>query len=165
VKLQDTPEFLFVFIGGGLGRASIEEAIRCHQLKNVLLLPYQPLDQIQFSLSAADVHLVSVGNDMVGIVHPCKVYGAMAVGRPILLLGPRQSHVGEILDQADVGWQISHGDVNEAVAALHKIRLLSISERDLIGQNAQRLVREEFDPQRLKSQFCEVVEHGLPRAA
>jgi colanic acid biosynthesis glycosyl transferase WcaI len=165
VKLQDTPDFLFVFIGGGLGRASIEDAIRCHQLKNVLLLPYQPLDQIQFSLSAADVHLVSVGNDMVGIVHPCKVYGAMAVGRPILLLGPRQSHVGEILDQADVGWQVSHGDLDGAVSALHRIRLLSVSERELIGQNAQRLVREKFDPQRLKSQFCEVVEYGLPRAA
>ena len=37
------------------------------------------LATLRESLSAADVHVVSLGADMVGIIHPCKVYGAMAV--------------------------------------------------------------------------------------
>jgi colanic acid biosynthesis glycosyl transferase WcaI len=165
VRLQDTPELLFVFIGGGLGRVPIEEAIRQHQLQNVLLLPYQPLDQLQFSLSAADVHLVSMGDDMVGIVHPCKVYGAMAVSRPILLLGQRQCHVGEILDQGHVGWHVSHGDVDGAVRTLHQICKSSSNEREAMGQRAQEIVREHYDSQSLKSRFCDVVEHGICRVA
>jgi colanic acid biosynthesis glycosyl transferase WcaI len=164
-KLQNCPQLLFVFIGDGLGRAAIEKAVERDQLQNVLVLPYQPFDQIHFSLSAADVHLVSMGNELVGIVHPCKVYGAMAVGRPILFLGPRESHVGEILSQADVGWHVAHGDVDAAVARLREISTSSAADRGIKGQNAQELVRDQFDPDQLKGQFCDVVEQGLRRAA
>jgi colanic acid biosynthesis glycosyl transferase WcaI len=164
-KLQDCPQLLFVFIGSGLGRAAIEKAVERDQLQNVLVLPYQPFDQIHFSLSAADVHLVSMGDEMVGIVHPCKVYGAMAVGRPILFLGPRESHVGEILSQADVGWHVAHGDVDAAVARLREISTSSTAERGTKGLNAQELVRDQFDPDQLKGEFCDVVEQGLRRAA
>ena len=77
---------VFLFIGGGNGKKQIDDFIEREHVENVRTLPYQPLDQIKYSLSAADVHLVAMGSEMVGIVHPCKVYGAMAVARPILLL-------------------------------------------------------------------------------
>ena len=91
-RLQDEERLLFLFIGGGLGMAEIKRFVEEHQLSNVNCLPYQPLSELRYSLSAADVHLISMGNEMVGIVHPCKVYGAMAVGRPLLLVGPRPCH-------------------------------------------------------------------------
>lgn len=65
-------------IGGGNGKKEVDDKIAAGA-RNILSLPYQPLEEIKFSLSAADVHVVSMGDDMVGIVHPCKVYGAMTV--------------------------------------------------------------------------------------
>ena len=35
---------------------------------------------------------------MVGIIHPCKIYGAMAAARPILFLGPNPSHISDLLE-------------------------------------------------------------------
>jgi hypothetical protein len=70
---------------------------------NIVSLPYQPQSELKHSLSAADVHLVSVGDQIPGIVHPSKVYGAMAVARPIFLIGPEKSHVSDILDEHDIG--------------------------------------------------------------
>ncbi len=110
-ELREDPRLAFVFIGEGGQRAAVEEAVRRDRLERVLLLPYQPLHDLRYSLSAADVHLVSMGSNMVGIVHPCKVYGAMAAARPVLYLGPRRSHVGELVARFDLGWQVEHGDV------------------------------------------------------
>ena len=36
---------------------------------------------------------------MLGIVHPCKIYNMLAVGAPVIYIGPQPSHVTEILDQ------------------------------------------------------------------
>jgi hypothetical protein len=119
--LKDDDRFVFAFIGGGKGKQAIEDQIQrleargqkseksissfqnfsVSAFQNLRSLPYQPLDQIRYSLSAADLHIVSLGDNMSGIVHPCKIYGALSIGRPALCLGPKDSYLGDII-QAEV---------------------------------------------------------------
>jgi colanic acid biosynthesis glycosyl transferase WcaI len=160
LRLQDRKELLFLFVGGGLGRLEIEKFVAHHDPTNIKLLPYQPLSELRYSLSAADVHLVAMGNEMVGVVHPCKIYGALAVGRPILTVGPRPCHVSDILDEFDVGWQIEHGDVDGAVARIEW--LLSADGETLaeIGRHAQQAVSSKFSRSVLCREFCDVLERS-----
>jgi hypothetical protein len=65
----------------------------------VLCLPYQPLNQLAGSLSAADLHVVVMGDAMLGLVHPCKIYNILSVGAPVLYIGPRPSHITDIMDE------------------------------------------------------------------
>jgi colanic acid biosynthesis glycosyl transferase WcaI len=79
----------------------------------LLCLPYQPLDQLAGSLSAADLHVVVMGNPFVGLVHPCKIYNILSVASPILYIGPAPSHVTEILSELGPGYangSFRHGD-------------------------------------------------------
>jgi hypothetical protein len=92
-----------------------EFALR-HELSNVKCLPYQPLDQLSNSLSAADLHVVVMGDAFVGIVHPCKIYNIMAVGAPALYIGPQPSHVTD-LDSPTV-FVKAHGDVRGVVESV-----------------------------------------------
>ncbi len=163
--LREDERLVFVFIGEGGQRAAVEEAIRRDRLERVLLLPYQPLAEIRYSLSAADAHLVSMGADMVGIVHPCKVYGAMAAARPVLYLGPRRSHVGELLARHDIGWQVEHGDVDGAVAVLREIAGAPSEALDARGTRARAAVTAELSQSRLLAAFCDVLERGTPSEA
>ena len=105
-RLKDDPKIRFLFVGGGIIKKELEAFVREHNLSNVTCLPYQPLEELRYSLSAADVHVVSLGEKMVGIIHPCKVYGAMAVGRPVLYFGPRPSHISDLLDTAPFGMRV-----------------------------------------------------------
>jgi hypothetical protein len=93
-----------------------------------LCLPYQPLEQLSASLSAADAHVVVMGNAFVGLVHPCKIYNILGVGAPVLYLGPRPSHVSEILDAMDSDhpstWA-AHGQVELLVQGIQRLRQLS----------------------------------------
>jgi colanic acid biosynthesis glycosyl transferase WcaI len=161
LKLQDRTDIVFMFIGGGVGKKEVDSAIAEHKPRNIVSLPYQPLDQIKYSLSAADVHLVSVGNDVVGVVHPCKVYGAMAVSRPILLLGPNPCHVSDLVREHHLGWQISHGDVEGAAKTIKEIVSTPQPELEAMGRRARVLIDRELSKSVLCGRYCDVVERGL----
>lgn len=158
VALKDDPRIHFAFIGGGMEKKRVQGIATEHCLKNLLDLPYQPMSELPNSLSAADVHVVTLGSSMVGIVHPCKVYGAMAVGRPILFVGPRPSHVTDILDQHDVGRAVQHSDVDGCISAIRQLAALAQFERDAMGQTAVRVVAKDFDHHALITRFCEAAE-------
>ena len=135
---QGQQNLIFVFIGGGFNKYEVDDLILNKNPNNILSLPYQPLSEIKYSLSAADVHLVSIGNDVVGIVHPSKIYGAMAVGRPILLLGPEHSFASTLVNDHQIGWHIKHGDIPGAIKTIEKIISTPAEEIYEMGQRAKK---------------------------
>ncbi len=112
LALNTPSEIVFCFIGGGSEQLKVREFASRHGLENVKCLPYQPLNELSSSLSAADLHVVVMGEEFVGIVHPCKVYNIMSVGAPVLYIGPQPSHVTDIASQQQGKFFLTHhGDV------------------------------------------------------
>ena len=160
-QFQDDPELRFVFVGGGSGKREVERFITEHHPINMLSLPYQPLSELGNSLSAADVHVVTLGSNMVGIVHPCKIYGAMAVARPVLYMGPRPSHVSDLLDRRRIGWHVDHGDVEAAVGAIGAIKASDPESLRAMGHDARQLLERELSQEILCKRFCDTLEDVL----
>jgi len=160
-RFASDPRVRFVFVGGGTGKADVERLI-ASGAGNVVSLPYQPVETLGDSLSAADLHVVSVGDDMVGIVHPCKIYGAMAVGRPILLFGPEACHAGDILAGRRIGWHVRHGDVDGAERAITEAMHITADERRTMGGKARNIVDERFSARTLRREFCDLLEQAGP---
>ena len=156
-RLREDSGFTFVFIGASAARRKIDAYAMERGLRNVLSLGYVPLEETRFSLSAADLHVVTMGDAMVGIVHPCKVYGIMSVGRPFLAIGPKKSHLGEILSSSPVGWQVEHGDVEGVVRVLREARQLSPQKRQEIGALGRQRVLAEFSRATLCSRFGDFI--------
>ena len=157
-RLKDDDRFVFAFIGGGVQKKEVEAFVKENGLSNALCLPYQPIESLRFSLSAADVHVVSLGGDMVGIIHPCKVYGSMAVARPVLFFGPKPSHVSDLLDAHGIGRHVDHGDVDGAVAAIEELAALPAEERDTMGRKARAVLTESLSQQKLCGLMCDQIE-------
>lgn len=164
LAFRDDPRVAFLFVGGGQGKREVEEFIDRHALRHVRSLPYQPLAELRHSLAAADVHLVSLGDPLVGVIHPCKVYGALAVGRPVLYLGPRPSHVTDLLERYQCGWCVAHGDVEGAVRRIREILALPPDEQTAIGERGRRAVREAASQDLLRGRMCDLLE-GVLRPA
>ena len=59
-------------------------------LKNLLILDYLPIQEIKYSLNSANEHIVTLGNKMKGIIHPCKIYNLIILKKPILYFGPNR---------------------------------------------------------------------------
>lgn len=156
-RFASVPRVRFVFVGGGSGKADVERLI-ASGAANVVSLPYQPVETLGDSLSAADLHVVSVGEGMVGIVHPCKIYGAMAVGRPILLFAPVDCHAGDILAGRTIGWHVRHGDVDGAERAIREALAMPGEDYRAMGAEAKKTVDERFSARALRGEFCDLVE-------
>lgn len=156
-RLRSDERFVFLFIGGGIGKREVEQAI-AEGATNVRSLPYQPLADLKYSLSAADLHLVTMGDDVVGIVHPCKVYGAMAVARPVLLLGPAPSHIADLLERHRCGWRVGHGEVEAMADLLRRIAALPPEELRETGERGRRAIDHDLSKAALCGRFCDIVE-------
>lgn len=106
-QLAGRDDIAFCFVGGGSEFRKVRDFAAVNDLANVRCIPYQPLDRLAASLSAADLHLVVMGEPFVGIVHPCKVYNVRRLGIPFLYIGPEPSHVSDLSAAAS----FRHGDV------------------------------------------------------
>ena len=160
-RVEDLTDLVFVFVGGGLGKKYVDDLIARDHPPNIRSLPYQPIERLRYSLSAADVHLVSVGNEIVGICHPCKIYGSLAASRPILGLGPKPSHVTDIVEGQDIGWTVEHGDVDRAERLIREIHATPPAKRMEMGARARQLVDRQFTMKALCGKFCDALEHGV----
>jgi colanic acid biosynthesis glycosyl transferase WcaI len=120
-ELRARSDVAFCFVGGGSQFVRVKNFALERGLKNVLCLPYQPLDRLSASLSAADLHTVVMGDAFTGIIHPCKIYNVLAIGSPFLYIGPDQSHVIDIvghLGANDSARVAKHGAVDRVVSEI-----------------------------------------------
>ncbi len=161
-KMEAVQKVYFLFIGGGLGKAEVERLITARKPHNMGSLPYQPMPSLRYSLSAADIHIVTLGRDMVGIVHPCKIYGAMRVGRPVLYIGPRPSHLSDILEEFQIGWQVDGSDVETTVGVMQKIAATDRDELSEMGRRAGEAIQKRFSKNRLCGGLCDIFERVAP---
>jgi hypothetical protein len=115
------PAPMFCFIGGGSEFARVKRFAAEHNLPNILCLPYQPLSELSASLSAADLHVVVMGDPFVGTIHPCKIYNVLTIGSPVLYIGPEQSHITDIFSASPdsaAHRSARHGDVAGVLAQI-----------------------------------------------
>lgn len=157
-RLQDDDRIRFMFIGGGVVKREIDALVAATKPPNMATLPYQPFERIRYSLSAADVHVVSTANEGVGVVHPCKIYGAMALGKPVLAFAPRESFIADIFARHRCGWLVEHGDVEGATRAIRAAAAMSAKDLEAIGARAARAAETEYSPPALRAAFCDLVE-------
>jgi glycosyltransferase involved in cell wall biosynthesis len=118
-RLRDEPDLLFAFVGDGAKRPQVEAAAR--ELPSVRLFPFQPRERLAESLSAGDLHVVTMDPCTLGLLEPSKLYGVLAAGRPVLFIGPAKSEVARTIVREGVGEVVANGDVDGAVKALRAI--------------------------------------------
>jgi glycosyltransferase involved in cell wall biosynthesis len=159
-RLTDRDEIAFLFVGGGSEFKKVQERVQDRSLHNVLCLPYQPFEKLSASLSAADLHVVVMGDRYVGIVHPCKIYNVLAVGIPFLYIGPIESHVHDIISQVGSGaYAATHGDVDTVTASILRA---ARSTGDVAV--CRRQLRHEFSNDVLIRQMISAIEQANGRS-
>jgi glycosyltransferase involved in cell wall biosynthesis len=121
-QLRDDPGIVFAFVGGGAQRPALEAEARRRNLPHVRFFPAQPRAELAESLAAADAHLASLRAGCERYVFPSKIYGAAAVGRPVLFFGPPACEPARVLEEHGLGRAFAPGQAPEAAACLRDWR-------------------------------------------
>jgi colanic acid biosynthesis glycosyl transferase WcaI len=157
--LAPDPEVRFVFIGDGAKRHQIETFRTSHNLKNILMLPYQPRQRLRQTLAAGDLHLISLNARVQGLIVPSKLAGILAVGRPVVFLGSEQNSVAEAILRSQCGTVIPEGDVGQLTRTIRDF-VKSPEHRRRMGLAGRKLFEQEFDRRVVVPQIISRVENN-----
>lgn len=103
IRSDEGREVRFVFVGDGCVKNELEKIKNELQLHNIVFIPYQEKEKLNYSLNAADVHFCVSAKGIKGVSVPSKVYGCMAVAKPILGVLEEGSEARMILEQTNCG--------------------------------------------------------------
>jgi len=142
--LHDQPDVRFLLIGGGLQEDDIRRLIEHKGLTNCRLLPWRDLDEIPYSLSAADCQIVSIDIGRGGTVVPSKLYSALAAGAAILAVSPPDTELVQDIERHQCGLWIEPRDPAVLAGAVRKLR----DDPALLARfkiNARAAAEREYD--------------------
>lgn len=120
-----SPSIRWLFIGGGHAFERLQTETIKRGLTSVTFRPYQPRSQLSQSLSAADVHIVTLKPELEGLIVPSKFYGIAAAGRPVLFIGDLGGEIDRLTKHHTCGLSVANGDgsaLAEAVQAMARDR-------------------------------------------
>jgi glycosyltransferase involved in cell wall biosynthesis len=145
-KLQDAP-VVFVLVGGGRRWHELETAKSRYQLDNVLLLGYLnlPKEQTPALMRCAQLALITLRNEMLGVMSPSKLHASLATGLGIAYVGPEDSNVAEAVRRFDCGFRVPVGAAEELA---DRLRLLAADQ--VAVAELQRAARHAFE-----SAYCD----------
>lgn len=116
-QLKDEP-VTFLFIGGGKRQAEVAEEAKRRGLEHVVTRPYLPWEQVPQAMAAGGCALITLRDDMLGVMSPSKVHANLAAGLPILYVGPKGSNVHEAINHTGCGLSARHSETTEVVSFL-----------------------------------------------
>lgn len=96
-------EVAFVFVGDGSIRYKLVEYVKKNGLNNVIFIPYQDKENLIYSLNAGDVHWCVNAKGIKGVSCPSKIYGIMAVGKPILGVLEEGTEARSLIEESGCG--------------------------------------------------------------
>ena len=155
-RLDDRDEIILAIAGTGVRVADAERFAERHALEGVRVYPFVPYDEMGPVLAAADAHLVSMGDAVSGMIHPNKLYAAMAVARPVLVLAPSPSYADELVEPHGIGWQTPH-DPERVLAALRAFATASDEELRAMGRRGRELLERSFRKASLVGATCDAL--------
>lgn len=160
---DDHDDICFLFVGTGPRKEEIESYAEAHDLSNFEYLSYFPRDQIKYSLSLADVHLLTLRGSFSGIAVPGKLYGILAAGRPVLMMGPAASASAETIRRHEVGTVIDpdryDGETGATEALIRAInRIYNDPEaRIRLGKRGRETFLENFEQKACCNQWVDLL--------
>lgn len=155
-ELRHRKELIFAFIGDGRRRKEIEVFCQQHQLDNIQLLPFQEQTQLSQSLSAGDLHFVSLKSGFEGLVVPSKSYGIMAAGRPILYQGEQDGEIARMITEEAIGEVVPLGNSEQLVETI--LSYWQNPERVCLeGQRARQVVEERYSKARACQRYTKLL--------
>jgi glycosyltransferase involved in cell wall biosynthesis len=121
-RLEPRRDILFLFVGDGARRAEVEAFRDRHRLSNLRITGYRDRSELSYSVSCGDLFLVTLRYGAEGLVVPSKIYGGMAVARPVLFIGSRENDTAAVIERGDCGWIFAPGDVDGVAAKIVELR-------------------------------------------
>ena len=161
-KLRDEKRIVFLLVGAGAERDALIADAKRRALDNVFFLPMQPKEAMPGIWSVCDVALVHLKDSPAfAEVIPSKIFEAMAMGLPILLVAPA-GEASRIIAEDGAGLWCPAG-VPEALAAASRQLMSDDALRGALAarsRNAAQSHSRERQAELVLACLSDIVDHS-----
>ena len=155
---QGLPGLVWVLVGQGEERATLEKEVAARKLKNIRILPLQPSDMLAEMYSGADILLLNQKAAMEDAVIPSKLLTYMAAGRPILAAANQNSEAARQIRTADCGAVVPAEDPRALVDGAVILRE-NTSARNRFGANGRKHALAHFQKLKVLKEYESFFRH------
>jgi glycosyltransferase involved in cell wall biosynthesis len=161
--LRHDSKIRFLFIGDGAKKNELESYVKNNGLTNVDFQPHQPDSLLPLSLTVPDIHIVTLQQELAGLIVPSKFYGALAAGRPVIYIGPEDCEIARVIREFECGYHLGNDDSHrlcEIVQSLESDEAL----RTKMGARARLALETLYHRERALSTWQSVVAEAVSDA-
>jgi colanic acid biosynthesis glycosyl transferase WcaI len=145
--LRDLDDLLIMIIGMGARHAELVALAELHEVDQVQFLYYQSRAVLPQSLSGADVHVVGLAAGLAGYVVPSRLYGILAVGRPVIVAADPESETAQLVTEVGCGIVVPPGRpellaraIRDAHDGRYDLEAMGARGREWVEREADRSV-------------------------
>jgi glycosyltransferase involved in cell wall biosynthesis len=120
-NLSPNKNILFLIFGEGEKSCFTEKYIGDNNLKNIKLFPLQPENIFPFTLSLADISIVSLEPRAGELMIPSKLFYYMASGAGIIGICDGRNDINDIVEKYDCGFVVAPGSPGKLSQAIEDI--------------------------------------------
>jgi glycosyltransferase involved in cell wall biosynthesis len=161
--LRHESQIRFLFIGDGAKKGELESYVKKKSLTNVNFLSHQPDVLLPLSLTVPDIHIVTLQNELAGLIVPSKFYGALAAGRPVIYIGPGDCEVANVIREFDCGFHLGEDDSGRLCEIVQTLASDDVL-RAKMGENARRALDSLYSRERALSAWQSVIAQAVSGA-
>ena len=114
-KLKEETDICFLFIGEGRKKEELVKIAKQKNLDNCRFMTWQSPDILPYSLSAADLGVVTLNDTTAQLSVPSKTYNLMAAGVALLSIAPETSALAQLIQDHKNGINFNAGQTSEIV--------------------------------------------------
>jgi len=155
-SLRSRPRSVVVVASEGLSADWLAAESKRRDLKNLLVLPFQPVESYPDVLASADVLVALLEADAGSFSVPSKVLSYLCAGRAIVLSAPSENLAFRIVQQSHAGRAVG---CDESEAFIGAVRHLLDDEgaRQRAAAFGRKYAETEFDILRIGSRFEKIL--------
>lgn len=156
VMQKELPDVRFVIVGEGAAKEDLAAKIAAENLSNVILLPFQPYEDIAHVFSLGDADLIISKPGIGGSSVPSKTWSIMAAQRPILASFDDDSALAKLIREENCGIVANAGELNSLTDAIRQ--LYEDKERAIaLGKRGRSYVTENLSKEKCTGMYVSLI--------
>ncbi|MDP9287627.1 MAG: glycosyltransferase family 4 protein [Thermoproteota archaeon] len=154
-KDEGSDEILFLIVGDGEGKQTLQQLKSKHNLTNLYLIPFQPRQIMPAIISASDVCIVSLPSEKIYNVDvPTKFYEYLAAGKPIIAIN--EGELANIINSNNIGRTVRVGETDKLVSAIKEFWHSPALNHDV--QKASMITLQQFTLDTLATKLSDLLQ-------
>jgi colanic acid biosynthesis glycosyl transferase WcaI len=145
---------IFLFVGGGPRLQEVKTDTAA--LPNVRFMEYQPRARLNQLYNAVDLHLITMRDEVAGLLVPSKYAAALAAGKPVLLVGGEGADLFQEIEELKIGWVCRHDSLEVREAIVEAINHPGRSTE--MGESGRRVFENRYSHKISRRRWMELME-------